>query len=156
MIKDGSEPTLPRHHQDIQSPEIATRQNHDSSANSVRRHSFSSFAQGGTRDQSTGSSTQDATLLEEDHTSKEIYWCVDKPWTELRETILSVLQNSQHIRNDADFYIKLKAEYIRVRGHLKHKLFSWKTCTSVEFIKVNLSKYLIYAAVAYLLVLPCA
>jgi hypothetical protein len=48
-----------------------------------------------------------------------------------------MLPYPQNIRDDAGFYQKLKAEYIRKRGYLKHHFFSWKTCTSIKFIKVK-------------------
>ena len=47
---------------------------------------------------------QDETVNEIKDALKEIYWCVDRPWTELDVTMLSVLQNSQDIKDDAEPY----------------------------------------------------
>lgn len=67
-----------------------------------------------------------------------VYWCVDRPWSDIRETLLSALANSQTLRNDRELYRTLKAEYIKARGGFRHYL-TWKSCHSVKFIKVSKS-----------------
>ena len=70
---------------------------------------------------------------------KEIYWCVDKAWTEPRSTILCSLPKHTEvhddgvIRDDESLYRRLLKEYNRVRSW-KGRIFSWKSCLGIEFI----------------------
>ena len=63
--------------------------------------------------------------------SKQIYWCVDKAWTEPRVTQLRPIDQ---ISDDRALCERLVAEYHRVRGW-KGRYLSWKSCLGVEFIK---------------------
>lgn len=137
ISRGHSDLSLPRHQQDVQSSKAGKVANIDLPIDPGHRRPNSSSSQGNTGEQLVNTLTQDDTLQEKGHTSKEIYWCVDRPWTELHETLLSVLQNSQDIRDDADFYMKLKYEYVKIRGQFRHHFLSWKTCISIEFIKVK-------------------
>ena len=81
-------------------------------------------------------------LLGTDHDSgtkllppKEIYWCVDKSWVEPRQTQLCAIKNVEQL-DDSALCTKLAKEYQRVRGW-RAKYFSWKTCMSVEFVRVS-------------------
>jgi hypothetical protein len=147
------EPVLPRHKQDINT--VGDFQTSESTKNCVHERSNSSSTPENSKKHSRDNAQhKDFALMS--HNSKEVYWCVDKPWTELQETMLSVLPNTQDIEDDAEFYKKLNAEYIRTRGQLRHHLFSWKTCVSIEFIKVSKSIYRFYTALTYPLVSPGA
>ena len=65
---------------------------------------------------------------------KEIYWCVDRAWTEPRSTTLCSLQEHPEIRDDKSLCELLIKEYNRVRTW-KGRIFSWKSCLGIEFIK---------------------
>lgn len=65
---------------------------------------------------------------------KEIYWCVDRAWTEPRSTKLCSLREHPEIRDDKSLCELLIKEYNRVRAW-KGRIFSWKSCLGIEFIK---------------------
>ena len=65
---------------------------------------------------------------------KEIYWCVDRAWTEPRSTKLCSLREHPEIRDDKSLCEILIKEYNRVRAW-KGRIFSWKSCLGIEFIK---------------------
>ena len=65
---------------------------------------------------------------------KEIYWCVDRAWTEPRSTMLCSLREHPEIRDDKSLCELLIKEYNRVRAW-KGRIFSWKSCLGIEFIK---------------------
>ena len=67
-------------------------------------------------------------------TYKEIYWCVDRAWSEPRSTKLCSLREHPEIRDDRSLCEKLIKEYNRVRTW-KGRIFSWKSCLGIEFIK---------------------
>ena len=66
--------------------------------------------------------------------SKEIYWCVDKAWSEPQSTKLCSLQEHPAIRDDEALYERLIKEYNRIRTW-KGRLLSWKSCLGIEFIE---------------------
>jgi hypothetical protein len=68
---------------------------------------------------------------------KDIHWCVDRSWSEPKETYLCSIQNVHQIRDDSILCQRLKNEYQRVRTW-KGRIFSWKRCLGVEFINVRL------------------
>ncbi len=65
---------------------------------------------------------------------KEIYWCVDKAWSEPRSTTLCSLREHPEIRDDKSLCELLIKEYNRVRAW-KGTIFSWKSCLGIAFIK---------------------
>ena len=65
---------------------------------------------------------------------KEIYWCVDRAWTEPRSTKLCSLREDPEICDDKSLCELLIKEYNRVRAW-KGRIFSWKSCLGIEFIK---------------------
>ena len=65
---------------------------------------------------------------------KEIYWCVDRAWTEPRSTKLCSLREQPEISDDKSLCELLIKEYNRVRAW-KGRIFSWKSCLGIEFIK---------------------
>ena len=64
--------------------------------------------------------------------SREIYWCVDKVWTEPSETWLCILKK---ISDDRLLYKLLSDKLRKVQG--LRSMFSWKSCTRVDFISVR-------------------
>lgn len=64
---------------------------------------------------------------------RDIYWCVDKVWTEPSQTLLRTLSQTQ---DDELLCQQLKSTYEEVHG-LRGRLFSWKTCTSIDFVSVS-------------------
>ena len=67
-------------------------------------------------------------------THKEIYWCVDRAWSEPRSTKLCSLREHPEICDDRSLCENLIREYNRVRTW-KGRIFSWKSCLGIEFIK---------------------
>ena len=65
--------------------------------------------------------------------SREIYWCVDKVWTEPSETWVYILKK---ISDDSLLYKLLSDKFRKVQG-LRGQMFSWKRCTRVDFISVR-------------------
>ena len=65
---------------------------------------------------------------------KEIYWCIDRAWSEPRSTKLCSLRENPDICDDESLYESLIKEYNRVRAW-KGRLLSWKSCLGIEFIK---------------------
>ena len=65
---------------------------------------------------------------------REIYWCVDRAWTEPRSTRLCSLREHPEIRDDESLYELLIKEYNRVRTW-NGRIFSWKSCLGIDFIK---------------------
>ncbi|KAK0516178.1 hypothetical protein JMJ35_000781 [Cladonia borealis] len=63
--------------------------------------------------------------------SKEIYWCVDKVWTEPSQTLL---QSSTQIHNDNALYKFLYQGYMQVQGWIG-RMFSWKMCIDLNFVQ---------------------
>lgn len=63
----------------------------------------------------------------------EIYWCVDKVWTDPSQTRLCTLSQ---IRNDRQLCKKLFDNLQKVQG-LRGRILSFKKCTRVDFISVR-------------------
>lgn len=76
--------------------------------------------------------------LQPQNLPKEIYWCVDKAWSEPRITKLCSVQELHRILDDKSLCEHLMKEYNRVRTW-KGRLLSWKTCLAIEFIKFHRS-----------------
>ncbi|ERF75939.1 hypothetical protein EPUS_01305 [Endocarpon pusillum Z07020] len=84
---------------------------------------------------SAGSSASTG-ALQSQNISREIYWCVDKAWSEPRITKLCSVQELHQILDDKSLCEQLMKEYNRVRTW-KGRLLSWKSCLGVEFIKFS-------------------
>ena len=67
---------------------------------------------------------------------KEIYWCVDRAWSEPRVTELCNLKEQPDIFDDRSLCQHLTREYNRVRKW-KGRYLSWKSCLGIEFIKFS-------------------
>jgi len=67
---------------------------------------------------------------------EEIYWCVDRAWTEPKRIYLCPIDVEDQM-DDKTLCERLNLEYQRVRTW-KGRLLSWKRCLGVEFIKVCL------------------
>ncbi|KAF1846869.1 kinase-like protein [Cucurbitaria berberidis CBS 394.84] len=64
---------------------------------------------------------------------RELYWCVEQPWLTLK-TIRRSVTHENCLHNDQSLIQNLRREYDRIRGW-KGRIFSWKTCQNVEFVK---------------------
>ena len=76
----------------------------------------------------------------------EVYWCIDKPWSERRITIFCGLSINDST-TDAQFGKELLEKYNAVRG-FRGRWISWKTCVDVKFINVSVPT-LTYEARSY-------
>jgi hypothetical protein len=65
----------------------------------------------------------------------EIYYCVDKPWSERSITLVRPLPVNDSLQ-DIEFCRQLLEDYYAVRG-FRGRWFSWKTCVDVKFINVS-------------------
>jgi hypothetical protein len=70
------------------------------------------------------------------HSPCQIYWCVDRSWSEPTRTDLCIITKTRGVRSDSDFFKRLKQDYDRVRG-LRGRIFSWKKCMEVKFVHVR-------------------
>lgn len=69
-------------------------------------------------------------------TDKELYWCIDKAWSEPRQTLVRTIADLHMLTDDGILCSRLVQEYKSVRGFWS-RFFSWKHCLSVDFIKVR-------------------
>lgn len=65
---------------------------------------------------------------------RQLYWCVDKAWTEPSETWLCI-EDPHQIAEDRILCLKLKDLYDHVRG-FRGRFLSWKTCLGIVFTSV--------------------
>lgn len=70
---------------------------------------------------------------------RELYWCIDKAWSETPQTWMSPIDVSR-INDDSSLFRLLIREYNRIRG-IPGRIFSWKGCHGIAFIKF----YIIYS-----------
>lgn len=68
----------------------------------------------------------------------EIYWCVDKAWSEPRITKLCSLPQAKQIFDDKALCERLIKDYNKIRTW-KGRLLSWKSCLGVDFIQFHRS-----------------
>lgn len=66
---------------------------------------------------------------------RQLYWCVDKAWTEPSETWLCI-EDPHQIAEDRILCLKLKDLYDHVRG-FRGRYLSWKTCLGIKFTSVR-------------------
>ena len=68
----------------------------------------------------------------------EIYWCVDKAWSEPPITKLCSLQEAKQIFDDKALCERLIKDYNKIRTW-KGRWLSWKSCLGVDFIQFHRS-----------------
>ncbi|RSM14890.1 hypothetical protein CEP52_001104 [Fusarium oligoseptatum] len=66
--------------------------------------------------------------------SRDMYWCVEKIFTEPTENHLFSILNSDDLKDDEALYRRVNKAISSARGWI-WRLFSWKRCTEVEFIE---------------------
>lgn len=66
-----------------------------------------------------------------------IYWCVDRCWSEPAHTERAILDASK-LAEDIDLFEALARCYKSTRG-FKGRILSWKCCTDVAFVKVSMT-----------------
>lgn len=76
--------------------------------------------------------------------TKDIYWCVERLYTEPTEVYLAPITNSESLNDDEELYRHVNSAIRSSRGQsLKGWILqwlSWKTCTEVQFVKVTRPK----------------
>lgn len=67
--------------------------------------------------------------------TKDMYWCVEKSFTEPTETHLFPILDSETLKDDEELYRQVNKAIRSACGWIGW-LFSWKRVTDVEFVKV--------------------
>lgn len=67
-----------------------------------------------------------------------LHWCVDHAWIQPPRTLMSCIEIASE-SDDRDLFHELAKKYASERG-LLHLLFSWKTCTKIDFVKVSVTQ----------------
>lgn len=68
--------------------------------------------------------------------SRDIYWCVEKTFTEPTENHLFSILSSDTLNDDEELYHRVNQAISSSRGPIGW-WFSWKRCTEVDFIEVT-------------------
>jgi hypothetical protein len=66
---------------------------------------------------------------------ERIYWCVDTTWSQVTKTRPSAITGLKSLY-DSELAVRLVKDYDAIRGW-RGLLFSWRTCTGIEFIQVK-------------------
>ncbi|KAF2092665.1 hypothetical protein NA57DRAFT_62191 [Rhizodiscina lignyota] len=112
-------------------------------ASTSPEHSSSSVAPFALPDSTTSSSALSSTPASDTQMqpsgnlqipNKAIYWCVDKPWSELSEISMSPIELKK-TPTDAHLFRRLHKVYNTTRGRFG-QLLSWKSCQGIEFIEL--------------------
>ncbi|KAI1390684.1 kinase-like domain-containing protein [Hypoxylon trugodes] len=135
-IFGGGEPILP----------LSTQQ---AKVKSTAAHTQGSSAPPSQPTQSTNNSSQEQvqnnpSLTSTPGQSKQLYWCVDRVFSEPLQTVLFPIREIQGLQDDEQFYLKVNKRFNKVRGGKARgwvtDFFSWKRCTEVNFIKFHVVK----------------
>lgn len=86
-----------------------------------------------------GGAVQSSTAQQSSNPSRDMYWCIEKIFTEPTENHLFPILNSEDLKDDEDLYNQVNTA-IRSARYWIWWLFSWKRCTEVEFIEVTKSE----------------
>ena len=97
-----------------------------------------SFNSGATPQNVSSTSSSITGAVQSQQSFQEIYWCVDKAWSEPRVTKLCTVLKSHQMIDDKSLCESLIKEYNRIRAR-KGRLLSWKTCLGVDFIQFHRS-----------------
>lgn len=86
-----------------------------------------------------GGTVQSSTAQQSSGLSRDMYWCIEKIFTEPTENHLFSILKSEDLEDDKDLYDRVN-KAIRSARCWVWWLFSWKRCTEVDFIEVTISK----------------
>lgn len=74
--------------------------------------------------------------------TRDVYLCIDCPWTQPLESKMIRLGPLETIcQDDASFYRRCRLELRSARGGLVRDFLSWKSCMYLEFRKVCICNY---------------
>ncbi|KAF5644454.1 serine threonine kinase [Fusarium sp. NRRL 52700] len=65
--------------------------------------------------------------------TKDIYWCIEKNFTEPTEIYLSPIQNAEML-DDEELFRQVNKAISSTEGWIR-RLFSWKRCTAIDFVQ---------------------
>ncbi|KAF5592203.1 serine threonine kinase [Fusarium subglutinans] len=65
--------------------------------------------------------------------TKDIYWCIERNFTEPKEIYLSPIQNAEAL-DDEQLYHQVNKAIRSTEGWIR-RLFSWKRCTAIDFVQ---------------------
>lgn len=81
--------------------------------------------------------------------TKDIYWCIERNFTEPTEIYLSPIENAETLGDDEQLFRQVKKAIGSTEGWVR-RLFSWKRCTAIDFVQVRLENALILQSVLIL------
>ncbi|UPK95247.1 hypothetical protein LCI18_006182 [Fusarium solani-melongenae] len=81
-----------------------------------------------------GGAVQSSTTQQSSGLSRDIYWCIEKIFTEPTENHLFSIPNSEDLKDDKELYDQVNKAISSARCWI-WRLFSWKRCTEVEFLE---------------------
>ena len=67
--------------------------------------------------------------------TKDIYWCIEKNFTEPKEIYLSPIQDTETV-DDEQLFRQVNRAIGSTEGWIR-RLFSWKRCTAIDFVQVR-------------------
>lgn len=67
--------------------------------------------------------------------TKDIYWCIERNFTEPTEIYLSPIQNAETL-DDEQLFCQVNKAIDSTEGWVR-RLFSWKRCTAIDFVQVR-------------------
>ncbi|KAF5539216.1 serine threonine kinase [Fusarium napiforme] len=65
--------------------------------------------------------------------TKDIYWCIERNFTEPTEIYLSPIQNAETL-DDEQLFRQVNKAIVSTEGWIR-RLFSWKRCTAIDFVQ---------------------
>ncbi|OBS29445.1 hypothetical protein FPOA_03381 [Fusarium poae] len=66
--------------------------------------------------------------------TKDIYWCIERNFTEPTEIYLSPIQNAENLLDDEALFCQVNTSIGSTAGWIR-RLFSWKRCTAIDFVQ---------------------
>ncbi|KAF5599972.1 serine threonine kinase [Fusarium pseudoanthophilum] len=77
--------------------------------------------------------------------TKDIYWCIERNFTEPTEIYLSPVQNAESL-DDEQLFRQVNKAISSTEGWIR-RFFSWKRCTAIDFVQVRPQNTLISLSV---------
>ncbi|KAG4277154.1 serine/threonine protein kinase [Fusarium proliferatum] len=74
-----------------------------------------------------------SSVLRTNVNTKDIYWCIEKNFTEPTEIYLSPIQNAEKL-DDEQLFLQVNKAIGSTEGWVR-RLFSWKRCTAIDFVQ---------------------
>lgn len=76
------------------------------------------------------------TTISEGRPAKEVHLCTDRPWTSIRETVMSTISSVDTMRDDEQFFLEVRKVLVRCQGSRWQRLLSLKSYKQISLSKV--------------------